>query len=278
MNKKIIHFVLTLFVITNLSFTYTANAANSNAAISISTNKVKYVGIITATCGGKITNTNSDPIISAGVCWSKNPLPTVNDPKQLRVGTNDSFTCVINSLAPKTGYYVRAFVETSSGVLYGAQRTFATDSAFIGMQVLGGDLFYILKPGDLGYVEGEFHGLVATKRIGSTIAWNNGIDTLIGATDSAILTGKLNTQKIVTVLGAGNYPAKICNDLIQAGYDDWYLPSFHEVILMGVAGFASGPVWSSTEASKTQAYYVSSRKARLINKTQRYYVHAIRSF
>ncbi len=278
MNKRSLCFVLTLFVITNLSFAYYANAANPNAAISISTNKVKYVGIITATCGGNITYTNSDPIISAGVCWSKNPLPTVNDPKQLRVGTNDSFTCVINTLSPKTGYYIRAFVETSAGVVYGAQRTFATDSARLGMNILGGDLFYMFKPGDVGYVEGEFHGLIATKRIGLTIAWNNGIDTLIGATDSTILSGKVNTQKIVNVLGAGNYPAKICSDLVQAGYDDWYLPSFHEVILMANAGFSSGPTWSSTEASKTQAYYVSARKARLANKTQRYYVQAVRSF
>ncbi len=273
--------MLSVFLICFVSLSYsTTNAAtiSPQGSISIQTNKVKYVGITNAISGGKINNPNSEAIISAGVCWSKNPLPTVNDSKQLRVGANDSFTCVINTLTPKTGYYIRAFVETSAGVSYGAQRTFATDSAIIGMSLFGGDLFYILKPGDAGYVEGEFHGLVATKRFPTTVAWNNGIDTLIGATDSTILSGKLNTQKIVNVLGAGNYPAKICSDLVQAGYEDWYLPSFHEIILMANAQLVSGPVWSSTESSKTQAYYVQTRRARLANKTQRYYVYAVRSF
>ena len=278
MNKKNLCFVLTLFVITNLSFAYHANAANPNAAISISTNKVKYVSIISATCGGKISNTNSDPIISAGVCWSKNPLPTVNDPKQLRVGTNDSFTCVINTLSPKTGYYVRAFVETSAGVVYGAQRTFATDSVILGMPFKGGNLFYVLKPGDVGYIEGEFHGLVTTNRIGTSFTWGNGIDTLVGATDSVLFSGKINTQKIINVLGVGNYPAKVCDDLVSGGYDDWYFPSLHEVILLSQARLTSGPTWSSTEASKTQVYAVVSGKVRLVNKTQRYFVNAIRSF
>lgn len=250
-----------------------------SSSISIQTTKAKYVGVTTAISGGIITNPNAEPIVSAGVCWSRNALPTVNDAKQVRTGSSDNFSCELNNLLPKTGYYLRAYVETSSGVIYGPQRTFATDSASVGMIMNGGNLFYVFKPGDPGYVEGEFHGLICSKRIGTTtVSWNNNIDTLIGATDSNLLGGKLNTQKIVSVLGNGTYPAKICDDFVSGGFSDWYLPSSKELLLIANASLLSGPNWSSTELSKTQANYVQNRAIRVATKTQKYYVIAVRSF
>lgn len=269
-----------MFVLPGLAFANSPqHYMGTNSVISISTNQTKYVGISTASSGGKITNPSADPIISAGVCWSRNPLPTVNDSKQIRSSATDSFTCILSNLIPKTGYYVRAYVETSAGVIYGAQRTFATDSAVLGMNVNGGSLFHLFKPGEPGYVEGEFHGLVCSKRIGTvTVSWNNNIDTLIGATDSNLLGGKLNTQKIVAVLGNGVYPAKICDDYVNEGYSDWYLPSSKELLLIANLSLLSGPNWSSTELTKTQANYVQNRSIRVANKTQKYYIIAVRSF
>lgn len=280
MKLKKYYYLVSMLILPGLGFASGSTLeSNSSAVVSISTNQTKYVGVISAISGGKITNPNADPIVSTGVCWSKNPLPTVNDSKQVRTGSSDSFSCAINNLMPRTAYYVRAYVETSSGVIYGAQRTFATDSVKLGMFINGGNLFYVLKPGDPGYVEGEFHGLVGSKRIGTaTVAWNNAIDTLIGALDSAVTTGKINTQKIVNVLGAGIYPAKLCSDYVSAGYDDWYLPSSHELLLMANANLVTGPNWTSTEISKTQAYFVQTKRVRTANKTQKYYLYAVRSF
>lgn len=274
--------LLTTLFLCSAAFSYALQNKEANvplSSISIQTNKVKYVGINNAMSGGVITNPNAEPIVSAGVCWSRNTLPTINDSKQARANSDDNFTCEIKNLLPKTGYYVRAYVETSSGVVYGPQRTFATDSAVLGMAINGGNLFYVFKPGDPGYVAGEFHGLVCSKRIGTaTMMWNNNIDTLIGATDTNLLGGKLNTQKIVSVLGAGTYPAKICDDYVFEGFDDWYLPSSKELLLVANMSLLSGPNWSSTELSKTQANYIQNRSIRVATKSQRYYVIAVRSF
>lgn len=51
----------------------------------------------------------------------------------------------------------------------------------------------------------------------------------------AIGTGKDNTTKIINHIGNNNgalYAAKVCNDLVQNGKDDWYLPSREELYLM----------------------------------------------
>lgn len=249
------------------------------ASVEIRTEPIRYIGLDSALCGAKIINTGGETIISAGLCWSKSPQPSINDYKVERTDLTDSFRCVLNKLLPQTAYYVRAYVVTSSGITYGPQRTFATDIIVLGANVKGGNLFYVFKPGDPGYVEGEFHGLVASERIGLRVKWNNGMDTLIGALDSTILTGKVNTQKIVNALGNGTYPAKMCDDLVQNGFSDWYLPASEELVLLQGAMLQQSTIcWSSTEVSATKAVYIHARKKKIALKSQEWYVIAIRSF
>jgi hypothetical protein len=64
------------------------------------------------------------------------------------------------------------------------------------------------------------------------IPWNNGDFVKTGATETAIGTGKANTQKIVDIQGNGSYAAKLCSDLTQGGYSDWFLPSKDELNLI----------------------------------------------
>lgn len=250
-----------------------------NASIEIRTEPILYIGLDSALCGAKITNTGAETIVSAGLCWSKSPQPSINDYKVERINLSDSFICVLNNLLPQTAYYVRAYVVTSSGITYGPQRTFATDILQLGAIVKGGNLFYVFKPGDPGYVEGEFHGLVASEKIGLRVRWNNAIDTLIGALDSTILSGRANTEKIVNALGNGTYPAKMCDDLVQNGFSDWYLPASEELILLNTAMLQQTTTcWSSTEVSATKAVYIQARKKKIALKTQEWYVIAVRSF
>jgi len=93
------------------------------------------------------------------------------------------------------------------------------------------------------------------------IQWWNGNYVETGSKETAIGTGMSNTQKIVNIQGSGNYGAKICDDLILNGYDDWFMPSIDELNLMfeslylnNLGGFAAGPYWSSSEYDSVNAW------------------------
>jgi len=251
------------------------------SAVNISLMPIRYVGMDSAISGGKIINTGGEQVVEAGICWSKNPQPTINDFLKERSIASDSFNCVLQHLEPGQAYYVRAYAVTASGIWYSKQRTFATDVLNYGDVMKGGMLFYVLKPGDPGYKSGEFHGLVLhVITSNTTIPWRNNIDTLIGASDTSMFTGLSNTIKIVNTLGEGNYAAKACYDLVYKGYSDWYLPSQNELSLaiQHLNKYIIGFSWSSSEFDKSNAIQCTSFRKRNRVKSAVGSVFAIRQF
>ncbi len=78
----------------------------------------------------------------------------------------------------------------------------------------------------------------------------------ISADAISVIDGKANTVAIVNAYGNWNnglYAAKICQDLNQYGYNDWYLPSATELVYIWenrneIGGFSSMvSYWSSSE-------------------------------
>ncbi len=116
--------------------------------------------------------------------------------------------------------------------------------------------------GIVTYVEADgLHGLIAAKSDQSVpVAWSN-FYILTGANLSAVYTGSSNTSLIISASGTASatFAAKLCDDFISEGYNDWYLPSIDELNLIRSAysklsGFSSGFYWSSTEVSQIEAY------------------------
>ena len=125
----------------------------------------------------------------------------------------------------------------------------------VGQAALGGLIAYITGGGSSGT-----SGLVITSTNTSTnIKWGCQ-GTSIG-TSSGIGTGNANTLLIVANCAEVTTAARLCNDLVQGGYSDWYLPSLDELtaILANRASLnlPTEAFWTSTQQDANNAYYVN---------------------
>lgn len=170
---------------------------------------------------------------------------------------------------------------TAAGIIY-----------TLGESALGGIVAYILKDGDPGYDPNKQHGLIVSATDISTSAqWGCSGTQIAGARNSAIGTGLQNTLAITNSCATPGIAARLCLDLVQGGYSDWYLPSLLELrgILankVAIGGFASSLYWSSSEGLNNPATLAEpvtfvSGAATLgsdLYKTNSFHVRAVRSY
>ena len=203
--------------------------------------------------------------------------------------TGQNPTNFVTGLSSGTTYYVRAYATNACGTSYGAQMNFV--QLAIGDTYQGGKIFYILKSGDTGYDSNVTHGLIAsTTDFGS--GWSNITGTFVG-TATAIGTGLANSDKIIKQSGHTTSAAKSCLDLVEGGYDDWYLPSLDEFTQLKInhltagislphliAGDGNDGYWTSSEVDyqRVYIYYHNEPSYNNYTKSNWVYSRAIRSF
>jgi hypothetical protein len=162
----------------------------------------------------------------------------------------------------------------------------------------GGVVFYVAPtPTDLNG-DGDLNfGLVCAIEDQALISWNNGSNITTGATADDIGTGATNTNTIINVQGATetDYAAGIAAAYDGGGFDDWFLPSVDELILMyqnrsvinstsnsnGGNSFSTNfPYWSSTEFSSTSSrnVFFAIFSNGISSKNSSFLVRAIRAF
>ena len=161
----------------------------------------------------------------------------------------------------------------------------------IGDSFQGGKSAYILSAGDPGYIaDGTTRGIISAlsdQSVGGSLWGYSPCSTtnITGADSTALGTGRQNTQDMVAA-SCGSITNMI-NGVTINGYNDWYVPSkdeLHKLFLnKTILGLSGGKLWSSSEASASNAYIESitygqptSDVCQKSNALPN--VHAIRSF
>jgi hypothetical protein len=116
---------------------------------------------------------------------------------------------------------------------------------------------------------------------------NNSVVDVVG-TSSAIGTGQANTTLMVEAGTTSPSASFNCDNLVENGYSDWYLPSQGEFSKLFenqsfIGGLSPNEYWTSTQCDTSNAiaqsgdsFYPPDVNCR--SKTQLQYVRAIRSF
>lgn len=200
---------------------------------------------------------------------------TINDyASATDMGTNTSKT--ETGLTPGNNYtrFVWAYNECGISIATAISQTLW----FIGQNYGGGIIFYIDELGQ--------HGLISATSDQSTGAgWGCYLLYSI-QTSTTIGSGQANTTAILDACSETGIAARICDDLVLNGYDDWFLPSKDELNQMylkrgDIGGFDNNYYWTSSGSGQYQYAWrqnFSDGAQNTYDKRYSNYVRAVRVF
>jgi hypothetical protein len=150
-------------------------------------------------------------------------------------------------------------LEVYDGSYWVNMNGFLVSSLNVGDAYGGGIVAYIFVPGDIGYVAGQTHGLIAAISDQTTdagIRWFPGI--FYDVTQTFLGQGFANTISIIASSGTAsltNFAAGLANSFRGGGHSDWYLPSKDELAKLyqnrvAIGNFATSGIaayWSSSQ-------------------------------
>ncbi len=250
---------------------------------TVSTSDVTVFTQETATFAGAVSADGGAAVTARGICWSKNPSPTITDSSRTLGAGTGNFSVDVKTLRLGTKYYVRAFATNSKGTSYGEERSFNTVSTLaLGLHYGGGLIFYLDGT--------KLHGMVIMDTtLHSMLKWGCPTKDIPGAKDTSFGKGASNTAAIWAACPEFYSATDMVNKYVGGGSSDWFLPSTNELRLAwtnvakkGLGNFKGYQYWTSTQSPYdiNSAYVVrfDDGGTQFGNKNNMGMVRAVRSF
>ena len=135
MNNKSFSFLTCMVLIVSATMLIAANSGSRKYMIqpqqplSVQTSAVRDI-TATSALSGYVISGSVVPNAKRGICLSGKPGPTItNAIFAADKGTGPAFSVTMTGLRPGTKCYIRAFVTTSTGTIYGNEVSFTTAAA-----------------------------------------------------------------------------------------------------------------------------------------------------
>ena len=219
----------------------------------VQTNDISNVDFFSASVSGSLLSDGGIPWTTRGILISQNSNPTVQNSLQYPVDqANNDFSVDVNELEEDQLYHARAYAVNNAGVHYGEIKSFSTLNFYeIGETGPSGGVIFHNKLDTIGgwnFLE------VHTSDFSNEIPW--GLNTTSIQTSLELGSGESNTNFIFQSQGASSsYAALACLQYVHQGYNDWFLPSRDELILIyenlyvnGIGFFTpNATYWSSSQ-------------------------------
>ena len=156
----------------------------------VQTSDITDIQLTSALLAGSLIFDGNDATTIAGLCWGRDPEPTLLGNHQDLAFTNNIFSYTLSNLEDETQYYVRAYAQNKIGVVYGEEKSFTTQSAVIPTVIT-------TDATNISYT---------TATVGGTITSDGGADiTERGVCYSTTVNPTIENTKITSGTGTGTY-------------------------------------------------------------------------
>jgi uncharacterized protein (TIGR02145 family) len=100
---------------------------NNPTAPVLTTVAPAYITQTTAISGGVVSSDGGATVTERGICWSTNPLPTIQNSKTIDLsGSGSTYASALTGLTAGMLYYVAAYAQNSAGTSYGKILSFTS--------------------------------------------------------------------------------------------------------------------------------------------------------